>query len=194
MWLFADIGSNGENVREIDVKHFSSDFGGGTLRTRLHTVGWYNYMSTSRVRAYELYCVCEQVTVERGMTWEAALDKWRSHGGAEDGFYVSSTTRSEKSTAILVIEIPGRKRERIFNIYRPNTGLQLRAETLAEIKAKYKKVMPLNAESTWREQFETSATICSHAYWWVMTHYKQNTWWTPVEISYHCIRVVLQEG
>ena len=33
-----------------------------------------------------------------------------------------------------------KKKEKLFTVYRPNTGLQPRQETLAEIKKKYKKV------------------------------------------------------
>ena len=38
-------------------------------------------------------------------------------------------------------------------------------ETLAEIKKKYKRVQPEEAEKHWQEQFEASVTTCSHAYW-----------------------------
>ena len=33
-----------------------------------------------------------------------------------------------------------KKKEKLYTVYRPNTGLQPRQETLAEIKKKYKKV------------------------------------------------------
>ena len=38
-------------------------------------------------------------------------------------------------------------------------------ETLGEIKKKYKKVQPDEAEKHWNEQFEASVNTCSHAYW-----------------------------
>lgn len=36
-----------------------------------------------------------------------------------------------------------KKKERLYTVYRPNTGLQPRQETLDEIKKKYKKVITL---------------------------------------------------
>ena len=38
-------------------------------------------------------------------------------------------------------------------------------ETLGEIKKKYKRVQPEEAEKHWQEQFQASVTTCSHAYW-----------------------------
>lgn len=46
--------------------------------------------------------------------------------------------RNNKKTAILVREVNPKKK--LFLVYRPNTGKQLKLETYAEIKKKYKKV------------------------------------------------------
>ncbi|KAJ2940231.1 hypothetical protein O0L34_g11799 [Tuta absoluta] len=48
---------------------------------------------------------------------------------------------------------------------RPNTGLQVRLESLAEIEKKYKKVSNEEAETSWRAQYAASTRVCSHAYW-----------------------------
>lgn len=48
---------------------------------------------------------------------------------------------------------------------RPNTGLQLRQETLGELEKKYKKVSADEAEPHWTQQYEASVNTCSHAYW-----------------------------
>ena len=74
------------------------------------------------------------------MTWQSALQMWRDNAGPEDGFYIASQVKNGKQTAILAIMISGRRKEKLFNIFRPNTGLQLRSETLSEIKGRYKKV------------------------------------------------------
>ena len=50
-------------------------------------------------------------------------------------------------------------------VYRPNTGQQVKQETLAELKKKYKKVSKDEAEQHWTSQFKSSAKTCSHAYW-----------------------------
>lgn len=46
--------------------------------------------------------------------------------------------RNNKKTAILVKEVNPKKK--LFLIYRPNTGKQLKLETCADLKKKYKKV------------------------------------------------------
>lgn len=50
-------------------------------------------------------------------------------------------------------------------IYRPNTGLQVRHESLAELEKKYRKVGSEEAEPHWTEQYDASVNTCSHAYW-----------------------------
>lgn len=42
---------------------------------------------------------------------------------------------------------------------------QLRQETLGELEKKYKKVESKDAEKHWRQQYDSSETTCSHAYW-----------------------------
>lgn len=46
--------------------------------------------------------------------------------------------RNNKKTSILVKEVNTKKR--LFLVYRPNTGRQLKLETYADIKKKFKKV------------------------------------------------------
>lgn len=50
-------------------------------------------------------------------------------------------------------------------VERPNTGLQLRQESLGELEKKYKKVSSDEAEPHWSQQYEASVDTCSHAYW-----------------------------
>ena len=59
------------------------------------------------------------------------------------------------------------KGESLYTISRPNTGLQLRQESLAEIKKKYKKVEPEVAEPLWNDLFASSKTECIHTHWYV---------------------------
>lgn len=47
--------------------------------------------------------------------------------------------RNNKKTAILVKEVNTKKR--LFLVYRPNTGRQVKLETYADIKKRFKKVM-----------------------------------------------------
>ena len=82
------------------------------------------------------------LTVERGISWEGAKDKWQELVGnpSEEGFYLSQLTRNGKKTAILAAasekssrykalvdksEKGSKKKDKTFIIYRPNTGQQV---------------------------------------------------------------------
>ena len=80
--------------------------------------------------------------------------------------------RNNKKTAVLAIQTESKrkasetsKKEKMFIIYRPNTGQQVKLESLSELKKKYKKVPHTEAEAHWNQQFKSSEQKCSHAYW-----------------------------
>ncbi len=120
--------------------------------------------------------------VERGLSWQGAQDKWEELVGADEGFYLSHQARNGKKTAILAIALDqaktasasasggssksgGGKRVKMYVIYRPNTGQQVKQESLADLRKKYRKVCKDEAEPHWNQQFNSSAQRCSHAYW-----------------------------
>ncbi|XP_061654935.1 protein strawberry notch homolog 1 isoform X3 [Phyllopteryx taeniolatus] len=133
-----DLGSGDEKVKKMDCKKFLTP----------------GYTASGHVELFT-------VSVERGMSWEDATHAWAEQNGPDDGFYVQS--RNNKKTAILVKEVNAKKR--LFLVYRPNTGRQLKLETYAEIKKKFKKVLSEDAKQHWNEQHTSSAKICSHAFW-----------------------------
>ncbi|XP_037076560.1 protein strawberry notch homolog 1-like [Pollicipes pollicipes] len=144
-----DLGSQEGSVRRTKLRVYLHKHATGTGRTELHTVH-----------------------VERGCSWKEAQDKCAELEGSDEGFYVSHQIRNGKLTAMLaVLADPGsklkqlKKDEQLFTVCRPNTGVQIRMETLAEIKKKYKRVQPDEAERHWQEQYDASVTTCSHAYW-----------------------------
>uniref|UniRef100_A0A1B0D8D4 SBNO alpha/beta domain-containing protein n=1 Tax=Phlebotomus papatasi TaxID=29031 RepID=A0A1B0D8D4_PHLPP len=104
--------------------------------------------------------------------WE---NRWADLASEKEGFYLSHQTRNGKQTAILVcfVETAGvkkkkdekKKKDILCQIYRPNTGLQFRQESLAEIEKKYKKASSEEAEQHWMQQYDASVNTCSHAYW-----------------------------
>lgn len=53
----------------------------------------------------------------------------------------------------------------MFQIYRPNTGLQVRLESMTELAKKYKKVESGEADTHWIKQYDASVNTCSHKYW-----------------------------
>merc|ERR1719391_557340 len=120
--------------------------------------------------------------VERGLSWDASKEKWQELIGEDEGYYLSQITRSGRRTAILAVQLERnskykalsdsadetgkkKKKDKIYVIYRPNTGQQVKQETLGELKKKYKSVSPEEAEPHWTEQYRASAKKCSHAYW-----------------------------
>ncbi|XP_020563107.1 protein strawberry notch homolog 1 isoform X3 [Oryzias latipes] len=133
-----DLGSGDEKVKKIDCRKFLTPGYTASGHVELHTV-----------------------SVERGMSWEEATHAWAEQNGSDDGFYVQM--RNNKKTAILVKEVNPKKR--LFLVYRPNTGRQLKLETYVDIKKKFKKVLSEDAKQHWTDQYTLSAKICSHAYW-----------------------------
>ncbi|CAK1552380.1 unnamed protein product [Leptosia nina] len=142
-----DLGSAGECVRRVRCVTFLRRHATGTAPVELHTV------------------LCE-----RGMDWFDAMEKNEDSMGAE-GFYLSQQARNGKYTAILCLAANSTRdrnlpeKDKTYQLYRPNTGLQLRVETLSEILKKYKKVSPEEAEGAWKAQHGASLRVCSHAYW-----------------------------
>ncbi|XP_077995470.1 protein strawberry notch homolog 1-like [Glandiceps talaboti] len=138
-----DIGADeSEKVKKLDCKTFVGSFSTGTALTELYTV-----------------------SAERGFSWEGAMNMWQSQIGPDDGFYLSQQVRNNKRTAILVMQMSINLRRKLYRVYRPNTGRQLKSETLDEIKKKYKKVSMEEARNQWVAQYKASETQCSHAYW-----------------------------
>uniref|UniRef100_A0A8C7CBI6 Protein strawberry notch homolog 1 n=1 Tax=Oncorhynchus kisutch TaxID=8019 RepID=A0A8C7CBI6_ONCKI len=133
-----DLGSGDEKVKKMEAKKFLTP----------------GYSTSGHVELYT-------VSVERGMSWEDATHAWAEQSGPDDGFYVQ--IRNNKKTAILVKEVNSKKR--LFLVYRPNTGKQLKLEAYADIKKKCKKVLSDDAKQHWMDQYQSSAEICSHAYW-----------------------------
>ncbi|XP_034751949.1 protein strawberry notch homolog 1 isoform X3 [Etheostoma cragini] len=133
-----DLGSGDEKVKKIDCRKFLTP----------------GYTTSGHVELFT-------VSVERGMSWEEATHAWADQNGPDDGFYVQM--RNNKKTAILVKEVNNKKR--LFLVHRPNTGRQLKLETYADIKKKFKKVLSEDAKQHWTDQYKLSAKICAHAYW-----------------------------
>ncbi|XP_026076234.1 protein strawberry notch homolog 1-like isoform X2 [Carassius auratus] len=133
-----DLGSGDEKVKKVDVKKFLTP----------------GYSTSGHVELYT-------VSVERGMSWEDATHVWADQNGPDDGFYVQ--VRNNKKISILVKEVNPKKR--LFMVYRPNVGKQVKLETYADIKKRSKKVLSDDAKQHWIDQYNSSANVCSHAYW-----------------------------
>uniref|UniRef100_A0A673CIY5 Protein strawberry notch homolog 1 n=1 Tax=Sphaeramia orbicularis TaxID=375764 RepID=A0A673CIY5_9TELE len=101
-------------------------------------------------------------------TLAAVIQEAKKNGRYDMGILVKPEfhfqMRNNKKTSILVKEVNTKKR--LFLVYRPNTGRQLKLETYTEIKKKFKKVLSEDAKQHWTDQYKSSAKICSHAYWY----------------------------
>ena len=154
-----DLGAGGENVKRIRLIRF----------LRKHSTG---------IAPIEL----QTVQVERGMIWQEAMEKWADMEDEKEGFYLSHQARNGNYTAILAVAVETReskvllgtatkkaknekKKDQMFQVYRPNTGLQVRLESLADLEKKYKKVDSTEADKHWIKQYDASVNTCSHAYW-----------------------------
>ncbi|XP_045618673.1 protein strawberry notch homolog 1 isoform X2 [Procambarus clarkii] len=143
-----DLGIGGEGCKKTKTKTWVGKHVTGTAKTELHTV-----------------------LVERGLSWSEIQEKWAELTGDLEGFYLSHQVRNNKKTAVLAVLEPSpanKKRDknaRVFILYRPNTGMQMKQEPYSDLKKKYKKVTPDEAQEHWEEQFNSSSHICSHAYW-----------------------------
>lgn len=107
--------------------------------------------------------------------------RWADLGSEEEGFYVSQQHRNGKQNIILAAIVSdsgassskrksdkssGNKHKDIMmQIYRPNTGFQVRHEPLSDVEKKYKKITSDEAMSVWSQQYDASVNTCSHAYW-----------------------------
>lgn len=128
------MGAGGEVVKRVRTVMFLRKHATGTAPTELHTVH-----------------------VERGMSWPEALEKFSDLVGEKEGFWLSHQVRNSKHTAILAVAVDSggggtggsaaskpkkeSKKDQLYLVYRPNTGLQFRQESLAELEKKYKKVV-----------------------------------------------------
>ena len=141
-----DLGTGGDLVKRVKCDSFMQKHATGAAKTELHTV-----------------------LVERGLSWEAILEKFEDCSDDDEGFYLSSQARNNRKTAILAVADTGRSKSskgKLFRVYRPNTGLQAKQETLDELKSKYRKTTKKDVEEHWKENYEASATLCSHMYWY----------------------------
>ncbi|KAH8266648.1 hypothetical protein KR018_005640 [Drosophila ironensis] len=147
-----DLDAHGASVKSTKLLRFVRKHATGIAATELHTV-----------------------QVERGMHFDAALAKFNKESRHDhDGFYVLQQLRHKKNAAILCIETTTKSRDKpdtavpskiSLQIYRPNTGPQVRQESLSSILMRYVKVPADVARVYWTTQYEVCLTKCSHFYW-----------------------------
>ncbi|BFG00136.1 protein strawberry notch [Drosophila madeirensis] len=168
-----DLGAAGENVIRVRLIRFMRKHATGVAPTELHTVrvergmiwqeaidkyadlfndneGFYlSHQLRNQKRTAILVVVLEQQPPRNSSSSSSSTSTTDTDGG-------SSNSKKKKART---------KREIMCQIYRPNTGLQVRHESLFELEKKYRKVDSEEAETHWTEQYDASVNTCSHAYW-----------------------------
>lgn len=171
-----DLGTSGENVRRVKIYRFLRKHATGTAPTELHVVHVERGMSWAE--ALERF---SQVTGSK----EGFYLSHQVRNGKQTAILAVAVDGSKKKSEgkkdqlymvyRYYIEIPWYRPlgitffciENYFYVSsrRPNTGLQMRQESLGELEKKYKKVPSEEAETHWSQQYDASVDTCSHAYW-----------------------------
>ncbi|XP_055306092.1 protein strawberry notch-like [Sitodiplosis mosellana] len=113
------------------------------------------------------------VAVNRGISWEEAIEKFGKAKNEFEGFYLTHYRKNSSVSLFLMTdgEIKNedlaymRPREIFFNAYRPHTGTQTRTVPLNEMQRGTKLCDLEKAKDYWERHYESSARICSHVYW-----------------------------
>ncbi|XP_023173345.2 protein strawberry notch isoform X2 [Drosophila hydei] len=144
-----DLDAHGANVTAIKLIRFIRKHATGTAATELHTM-----------------------QVVRGMSFELALAKFKKEARQEhEGFYTFKQERNNNNCAILCLnaqpdQAPSTDHSKLnMKIYRPNTGPQVRTETLSSIGNRYVKASPEAVQQFWDMQYNQCLRMCSHIYW-----------------------------
>ena len=98
--------------------------------------------------------------IDRGISWDKAMEFYGNHSGKNDGFYRSKKLQTGKKLYLLATE--KENSPNVFIIYRPNTGISPLEESRCDLIQKYDKIEPSEAEEGWREQFMRTKDNCVH--------------------------------
>lgn len=127
-------------------------------------------LPTVQTNAHPLQVELHEIVVDRGITFSKALQLKDQSFNLDDGFYISKEANSFCSPPILALSSTTnvnmgnlRRNEQLFRIYRPNTGLQQRHETLESLQKKFDKISYLQAQTLWENIYQKAVNFCTHA-------------------------------
>lgn len=135
----------------------------GRVRRLEHTEFKYKH-SESVTTIIELH----KVAVERGISWERAFEIYGQSKDPEEGFYLAKSDRFVRRNIALAIKEPGMGNytRSVYRIYKANTGVQSKPETLSQVRLRGKKVGPDEAKEHWSQIYNLSEKNCSHRLWY----------------------------
>ncbi|KAK0409136.1 hypothetical protein QR680_004360 [Steinernema hermaphroditum] len=139
-----DLGTGSDVVRKMETRVFVGHAQKGSFRVEMH-----------------------KVVVERGVSWEQAMELYKDHNSEEDGFYISKKGPAGKRSAALIYGIGKlgmEKGVRMYALTRPSTGRSAKLEPIADIKKRFQKTPPEEAEQVWKDQYENAASSCQHIF------------------------------
>ncbi|XP_022100278.1 protein FORGETTER 1-like [Acanthaster planci] len=100
------------------------------------------------------------LSVDRGLSWEEAVERSKRFSSKNDGFYCSKREQFGKKLYILAT-----KKEdstHLFKIARPNTGVSHSDEDYSDLILRYRPISMEDAEEGWKEQYEATKDKCIH--------------------------------
>uniref|UniRef100_A0A3Q2XJM8 Protein strawberry notch homolog 2 n=1 Tax=Hippocampus comes TaxID=109280 RepID=A0A3Q2XJM8_HIPCM len=103
--------------------------------------------------------VLYKISVDRGMPWDEANNRFLSLTGADEGFYLSQKLRGSQPCVLLAEQGRGKN----FIVYKPNIGKQTNPESLEKLQQRYRKATPEEVKDYWESQFSFSLKKCCHA-------------------------------
>jgi hypothetical protein len=108
------------------------------------------------------------VAVDRGMSWEEAHNLWSQCTTPEEGFYTTQGEHMTRKGIMLAVADTSTRSfsKHIFRIYKPNTGLQSKTETVSSLKDKARKLDMEKAKELWTELHTDAETKCAHVLWY----------------------------
>jgi hypothetical protein len=109
-----------------------------------------------------------ELAVERGMSWEDSSSLFKHCKTPDEGYYLtnSDSNSASKMSIFLAVSDSSVKTfsKQVFRVYRPNTGLQSKTESVSSLKDTVgtKKIEVKEAEEHWKRIYEESDKKCSH--------------------------------
>lgn len=143
-----DLGTGDDQVRKLETRVFTGRVDNGSFRVEMHKIG-----------------------VERGVSWDEAMELYREHSNDDDGFYLchpgGANTANTKKVAALVYGIGKIRMDngaRLYAITRPSTGRSPKLMTMADLNKRFNKVSADEARDIWKQQYDSAAGMCQHNY------------------------------
>lgn len=105
-----------------------------------------------------------EILVNRGLTWEQALQMIADSDDSYEGFYESRADHLSRKSIVLAVRDSSNQAYRgIFRIYKPNIGQDNSPKSLNDLKEGFLKIKDhAKAEKLWKDIYDNSDKLCYH--------------------------------